>query len=114
MFDEIADAKTEQSAKLLKPTTSKNVVLGRGGGSSVFVLGILSPYDQRDLELDCSRTGIVKMADMLWPRYIAYLHEADAVQLPPHDRVRRKLDVIHAEILDVLVCFCGLRPKGRR
>ncbi len=89
----------------------------RGGGRpAVLVLRVLAPDDQRDPELDGDPHGDGEDRHVLGPRDVADLRQGEAVDPAPDDGVRRDLDVVDAQSLDVLDVASADRGElvGRR
>jgi hypothetical protein len=66
------------------------------------VLGILAPYKKGNSVVHGNLYRDGENADMLRPGDIANASKSDAVELPTNPGIRRELEMIHTEVLDVL------------
>jgi hypothetical protein len=77
----------------------------------VLVLRNLAPDDQRHVELHGRAYGDGEDAHVLGPGDVADLGQTDPVELGPDARIRRHLDIIDAQPLQVLDVLAAERRE---
>src|SRR5690606_14722608 len=98
----VRDPHAQQSPELFQPASRQGIAFAGRGRSAVFILRVLAPNEKRNFALNGLADGDSEDPRMLGPRDVAYLRQADPVQLPADYGIRGNLDVIDAHILDVV------------